>query len=190
MAGRLTLIAQGPTEATRKARFPADEGLEPGAMGAVAPLPFCRNARVRVGPARACVETAAGLGLSGDTDAGLADMDVGRWAGRGLADIAAEALEAWMCDPGFDGHGGESRTALRLRTARWLAGEGEGHLVAVTHAAWIRSLVIGLLGATDAAFWTLDVRPLSVTDLRHDGRRWALRGFGLPLPAAVSQRRE
>ena len=56
---------------------------------------------------------------------------------------------------------------------------GIGIGVAVTHAAVIRAAILAVMGASAACFARIDVTPLSLTDLRSDGRRWTLRATGL-----------
>ena len=186
MATRLTLISQGATLASRRAAFPADEPLEARALdGATMPV-LWHEARVRISPMIAAGQTAQGLGFNGTRDPDLADVDFGRWSGQTIADIAAqnpEALGQWMTDPEFAGHGGESRTALRKRATRFLVGcaDLDGQTVGITHPAVIRAVISEVLEVFDPAFWKLDIGPLTLTDLRHDGRRWALRQMGLPL---------
>jgi broad specificity phosphatase PhoE len=186
MTLRVCLIAQGATASTRNAAFPADDPLlDATAAPAVLPRVLRRwaGAEVRVSPRLAARQTAARFGLTGACVSDLADLDCGRWAGRAIAEVAAaepEALRAWMTDPAFKAHGGESRTELSLRVAGWLQSltERDGGVLAVTHAAVIRSLVLAVLQAPAEAFWRLDIAPLTLTDLRHDGRRWTLRGLG------------
>ena len=185
---RLTLIAHGPTSATRKAAFPADEPLETATQTNLASLAQLRpkSAAALVSPNQAARQTADGLGLAASDAPNLADLDHGRWSGRTLTEIAEaepENLQLWLSDPNFDGHGGESRAVLGDRVARWLEREakGRGPLIAVTHAAVIRAAILVVLGAGHEAFWRLDIAPLTVTELRHDGRRWALRSSGCPM---------
>ena len=189
MATRLTLIGQGATAASRRAAFPSDEALEPGALDGLSAPRLWRDARVRVSPMRAASQTAQGLGLIGTADNVLADADFGEWSGQTISEIATTQpvlLEQWITDPNFSGHGGESRAALRDRAQHFLqtSAATAGQTVAVTHTALIRAVIIEVLEAPDAAYWRLDTAPLTMTDLRHDGRRWALRQMGLPLTCA------
>jgi broad specificity phosphatase PhoE len=188
MATRLTLIAQGATAASRRAAFPANEALEHGALDGVSAPRLRPDARVQVSPMTAAQQTAQALGLIGGVDPALADADFGEWSGQTISEIAAQPalLEQWITDPGFCGHGGESRTALRHRIRHVLhaCADTTGQTVAITHAAVIRAVIVEVLEAPDAAFWKLDIAPLTMADLRHDGRRWTLRQMGLPLTRA------
>ena len=184
MTKRLTLICQGATNATRRGIFPVDEALEAGAALPAAPKPLHgRGWSVLVSPRLAARQTAERLSLVATVDTALDDIDCGDWAGRSIAEIAEaqpREIERWILDPDYAGHGGESRSALAERATAWLArrAEDEPHALAVTHAAFIRSLVLSILDAPVSAFWRIDIAPASVTDIRHDGRRWTIRSLG------------
>lgn len=179
-------MAHASTAATSRAAFAQDEGLEPrGAAAAAAAGGLRRVDRAVCSPAAAAVETAAALGLSATADPGLADWHVGDWRGRTLDEVAVDApaaVAAWLGDPDAAPHGGETLTALVARVAEWLAGSaGEGHTVAVTHAAVVRAAVIATLGAPAAGFWRIDIAPLTATVLRGGPARWTVRAAALPL---------
>ncbi|AJE45195.1 histidine phosphatase family protein [Celeribacter indicus] len=191
MTDRLTVICQGATTANRIAAFAGDDPLEERALSAVAALPPAggRFDAALVSPMRAARQTADALSIRCAEDPDLREVDYGDWTGRTIAEIAAEAPERlahWMADPAFDAHGGESLDAVLDRAGRFLARRrGGGHVVVVTHSAVVRAMVVGVLGAPASAFWKIDVAPLTVTDLRHDGRRWALRSCAVPLAGAA-----
>jgi broad specificity phosphatase PhoE len=180
---RLTLVAHASTVATARALFARDEGLEPrGAAAAAAASAPRRITRAVCSPARAAVETAAALGLAATVDAGVADWHLGEWRGRGLDEIAAAEVAAWLGDAEAAPHGGESLAALLARVAGWLAAvDGDGHTAVVTHAAVVRAAVVVTLGAPPAGFWRIDVAPLTATVLRGGPGRWTVRGTALPL---------
>ena len=187
MPTRLTLICHGATAATRSGAFPADEPLEERALARAAALrPMIRRAdRAWTSPALRARQTAAALGLDAVEESALRDVDSGRWAGRRLEEIQAEEPDgviAWLADPEAAPHGGEALSALLRRAASWLdarAGDG-GHGIAVTHAAVIRAAILHALGAPASSFWRIDIAPLSVVELSHDGRRWVWRASTLP----------
>ncbi len=203
MVGRVVLVCHGSTAATRGTAFPLDEGLEPigrAAAEAIAGRFMTADGErsrtgersgdgersdarsdVRCGPARRCRETADALGLTAVVDDGLADWDLGHWAGRTLTELAEQhpdQVAAWTTDPDFDGHGGETLTQVIARVGRWLdqpvATPRTGRLIAVTHPAVIRSAVVHALQAPAASFWRIDVAPLAVVELRGGAGRWAL----------------
>jgi broad specificity phosphatase PhoE len=62
-------------------------------------------------------------------------------------------------------------------------GTESGHIIAVTHPPLIRGAIVHALQAPPAAFFRIDVAPLSITDLRFNGKAWTLRstGYGLML---------
>jgi broad specificity phosphatase PhoE len=186
MTIRLVLIAHAPTEATRQARFPDDEPLDThgsAAATAVTATILGRTDQAVRGPERRCLQTAEALGLR-ETVAlpVLADLDVAKWRGRSLTDLADE-LPGWLADPAATPHGGEALHQLIERVAGWLDDlpESPARIVAVTHPAVIRAAVLHTLGAPAAAFWRIDVTPLSLTLLSRHAARWQLRETGHPL---------
>lgn len=186
MLARLTMIASGAALGMRKGRFPNDEALEPQALErarAMAASPR-RADRVWTSPALAARQTAQALGLEASVEPLLAEQDFARWAGRSFEEIQAEdadGMAAWFADPDAAPHGGETLSAVSQRGAALverLAGEG-GHTIAVTHPVLIRAAIVHVLGAPLSSVWKIDIEPLSLTDLRNDGRRWVLRASGV-----------
>lgn len=189
MSRRLTLISHAATEATRTAAFPRDEPLEPQGLARAAALAgdIGRVDAAWTSPALRAVQTAEALGLDASVDPALADIDLGHWAGKSLADVEASdpvGLGRWMDDPGSAPHEGESIESLLRRVAGWLdtAAGGGGRIVAVTHAAVIRAAIIHAIHAGPASFWNIDVAPLCRVELRSDGERWVLRSLDNPSP--------
>lgn len=183
------MVAHAATAATVRAAFPLDESLERRGVAAAqeAAGHLGRVARALRSPAAAARETAEALGLATAVDVGLADWDLGEWRGHTLDEIAAadpDAVGAWLTVPDAAPHGGESLTALLGRVAEWLRiADGEGHTVAVTHAAVVRAAVVATLGAPPSGFWRLDIAPLTATVLRGGPSRWTVRGTAVPLGA-------
>jgi broad specificity phosphatase PhoE len=177
---RLLLVRHAPTSATRAAGFPADEPLDARGRAEAASLAGALPARPEAltSPALRCHETAAAAGVTEPLVVveALAECDFGGWAGRTLADVAAGApadMAAWMEDPDACPHGGESLRAFAARVGGWLDGEStrDGTAVAFTHGGVVKAALVHALGAPLAAFWRIDVAPLSVTELHaHDGR--------------------
>lgn len=197
---RLTILCHGATAASRRALFPpAGEPLEAAALAQAAALgpQLARGTdRAFTSPLPRARQTAQALCFDARDDMDLTDLDFGRWTGRAMAEVGAaepDALAAWIADAAAAPHGGETRADLSRRVGAWLRRQeaGRGHVVAVTHAAVIRAAVLHVLDAPPDAFWRIDVTPLSLTDLRFDGRRWALRALGTRLsPAAPDSRRD
>ncbi|THF56709.1 histidine phosphatase family protein [Mesorhizobium composti] len=182
MRARLTLICSGVTPAARHGAFPADEALDdrmPGMTVALKPL-LARADRILTGPELRARQTAEALGLVAAPSETLRDQDFGRWTGKDIAEVGQaepQALAAWLGDPNAVPGDGESFSAVMGRVAGWLDDlrGAAGHTVAVTHAAVIRAAILAVIGAPAACFARIDVTPLSLTDLRGDGRRWTLR---------------
>jgi broad specificity phosphatase PhoE len=184
MSTRLSLIAHGATAATRAAAFPHDEPLGP-ASREKAHLVSPRLGRVDLAwtsPARRAVETAQALDVAAKFEARLADMDVGHWAGRSLAEIEKAdpaGLALWLEDPASTPHGGESIVRLLSRVTSWLdeMRSGDGRVIAITHAAVIRAAAIAILDADPRSFWRIDIEPLSISRFHAHGIRWTVRSL-------------
>jgi broad specificity phosphatase PhoE len=186
MTTRVMLISPAAGEAQREVRFDDDGPLgEEGARrarAAAGALPAASH--TLASPSQRCRRTAAELGLTAPEPA-PAGCAMGRWRGRTLAEVARtepEAVAAWLTDPGFTGHGGESLRQLCDRTGDWLTGlaAGSGRVLAVVEPDVVRVAALCALGAPVEAFWRLDVRPLTVTELSGRSGRWNL-GLGRAL---------
>jgi len=189
-AVRLTLICSGITQGMRKHGFPGDEGLEKRSLELAHALRhhLADAGRSFSSPAVRARQTADVLGLEATVRENLRDQGYGMWAGKTLAEIEQdqpEGLAAWLTDPAYAPEGGEPIVGVAERTAAFLdeMRGASGHVIAVTHAAVVRAAILNVLAAPLAAYWRIDTPPLSVTDLRYDGRRWALRGHGLLPPS-------
>ncbi|WP_324193026.1 histidine phosphatase family protein [Nocardia transvalensis] len=172
---RLDLVSHGMTEAMRKARFPVDEPLTEAGRRAVAACGRLHAARVLTAPERRAVETAALLGLLGEEDDRLRDLDAGAWRGGELMSVPQDELYAWLTDPKFRGHGGEAVIDVIERIREWLddiAVQGMP-TIAVTHPAVIRSALLVTLDAPAKSFWRIDIPPVSITRLHYRGE-WTL----------------
>jgi broad specificity phosphatase PhoE len=185
VTARLDLLAHGPSEATRAARFPDDEALEASAAQALQALrgkvrPY---ARAFTAPARAARETAVALGLHVEVEPALRDCDYGRWRGLASKDVAGsepDAFAAWLGDPVAAPHGGESFAVLIERVGAWLTQSlaRDGATLAVTHASFVRAAIVNALGAGPSAFARIDVAPLSLARLSGREGRWNLVALG------------
>jgi broad specificity phosphatase PhoE len=189
MTMRLTLICHAATAATRTGAFPRDEPLDAKGRASAAAAKRVPADRTFTSPALRARQTAEALDLDAQPDAELRDLDCGRWAGCSLAEIAAaepEAVADWMANPDSAVHGGESIAALTSRAAAWLDGHrsDRGRLVVVTHAAVMRAVILGVLGAPTNAFWRIDIAPLTRIGLTANGARWALRSIEPPAKSA------
>jgi broad specificity phosphatase PhoE len=191
-ATRLTFISHAATRAQHRAVFQAldepvgeSEMVEIAALGWKAP----RAQQVCSGPERRVQETAQALGLSGTVVTGLRDCDYGTWSGRELSEVQSsepEEVLTWLTDATAAPHGGESILAMVDRVGRWLEDQhGRGHIIAVTHPAVIRAAIVCALEAPLQAFWRIDIAPLSLTDLRFNGRVWTLRSSSCGLRGSL-----
>jgi broad specificity phosphatase PhoE len=184
---RLLLVRHAPTSATRRVAFPLDEPLDDRGRAAAAALAGALPHAVSVvtSPALRCRQTAAAAGLAASVDGAVAECDFGDWAGRALDEVD---LGAWMVDADAEPHGGESLRAFAARVAAWLDGQAGlgGAAAVITHAGVVKAAVVHALGAPLAAFWRVDVAPLSVTELHaHDGR-WTVTRMNASPPGALA----
>jgi broad specificity phosphatase PhoE len=144
-----------------------------------------RAQQVCSAPERRVQETVKALGLSPTVVAELRDCDYGTWSGRELSEVQSsepEEVLTWLTDTAASPHGGESILALVDRVGRWLEEQRErGHVIAVTHPAVIRAAIVCALEVPLQSFWRIDIAPLSLTDLRFNGRMWTLRSSGCGL---------
>lgn len=178
-ATRLTLICHARTVAQKLARFPTNEPLEmdwQSAQGSRSGQ-FNKSSRIVSAPEQRARQTASLFGREVQTVEALRDCDFGRWSGVPIDDLQKaepEALQAWLEDPESAPHGGESVAALGHRVAAWLTSleATPGHIVAITHPFVIRAALTSVLQST--AFNQIDVEPLSVIELRFNGR-WRFR---------------
>ncbi|GGW67768.1 histidine phosphatase family protein [Streptomyces xantholiticus] len=183
MTVRLTLVSPATSEALREFRFDDDSPLDPAgtaraeaAAGTLAPA-----AATYTSPSLRCRRTAQALGLTAaEPLAALAACNMGRWRGQTLEAVAGtekEAVALWLSDPTAAPHDGESLQDVRNRVAAWLdtLDSRTGHIIAVAEPDVIRAALIHTLSAPDQAFWRLDVRPLTATELSGRDRRWNLR---------------
>lgn len=183
---RLSLICHASTSAMRRAAFPLDEPIDTAGTAKAAALAGLLPlfAQAWTGTALRTVQTAAALQLDARPANSLDDCCYGRWAGRRLMDLQHEEsaeVSTWLQDPMSSPHGGESLHALQQRVAYWMDGldKHAEHSIAVSHPAVIRSAILHALGASLESFWRIDINPLSITDLRFNGRNWTVRAMGV-----------
>jgi broad specificity phosphatase PhoE len=193
LAARLTLVSHAATEAQRRAAFPLDEVLLPQEIAKIKALGWNspRTQQVLSGPERRAQQTAEALGLSAVIAPGIRDCNYGEWSGHALSEVEAshpEELFAWLTDPGAAPHGGESMLALIDRMERWMEAQRDGgHTLAITHPVVIRAAIVHALQATASTIWRIDIAPLSLTDLRWNGRVWTARSIGCTLERGGDQ---
>ena len=187
MTSRVTFVSPATSSSLRQARFYDGDSIDDvgaaRARSAAGSLPSA--ARVLTSPSVRCRETAAALGLDGAEAPELAGLDVGRWRGRTLDEVGAaepKAVGRWLADPDWAAHGGESVQHVCERVGRWLdiARDTDGRTLVVVEPEVARAAVVHVLGLPTAAFWRLDVPPLTAMELSGRAGRWNLR-LGQPL---------
>ncbi|WP_215449721.1 histidine phosphatase family protein [Streptomyces sp. ATCC 21386] len=196
MTSRVTLVSPTIGPSLRQARFDDDGSIdaEQAARARAAAGSLPRAVHVVVSPSVRCRETAVALGLRGEDAPGLAALDVGRWRGLTLDEVAAaepEAVARWLTDPDAAPHGGESVKDVCTRVGNWLdaAAETDGRTLAMVEPEVVRAAVVHALGMPTGAFWRLDVPPLTATELSGRTGRWNLRlGHPLDTPDAPTDR--
>ncbi|MET9955427.1 histidine phosphatase family protein [Streptomyces sp. NPDC006339] len=178
---RLTLLC-APAAVERDVRFgeaPLDERALRRAGEMAAALP--RASLHYSAPSERCERTARALRWDVVTvEPALRDMDMGRWAGRTLGEVAereSDGLAAWTTDLEAAPHGGESVSEVCERVAVWLDGlpADAGRVLAVAEQSVVRAAVVGALGMPRALFWRIDVPPLAAVQLTGRNGRWNLR---------------
>jgi broad specificity phosphatase PhoE len=179
MTTRVLLVCHAATAATRHTAFPGDEPITD--TGVAGPLP--RSHRAVSGPELRCRQTGGMFGLRPAVEPLLRDCDYGTWRGRTLAELSEDepdAVRNWLTDPKSAPHGGESIVDVVDRVGGWLdelRGDGE-RVVAVTHPAVIKAIIVHAIRATPESFWRIDIAPLSRTALSGTGDRWTLTSLG------------
>ncbi|WP_373281378.1 histidine phosphatase family protein [Nocardia transvalensis] len=140
-------------------------------------LPGADRAAVYCGPETRTRQTAQSLGLSATPDDALRDLDCGHWAGLPMTATDPADLTAWLTDPTYRAHGGESLTDLLARTHTWLTTlENRGDpIIAITHPAVARAAILTTLDAPAKSFWRIDIPPLTTITLHHRPPAWTLR---------------
>ncbi len=97
----------------------------------------------------------AAIGLRPAAAPALREIDLGTWAGKTHADIAAAYPDQWRMlerNEDFPRGGGETFAAFQARVLGWLDGAAERHaggrICVVTHGGWIRAAALHALGLT------------------------------------------
>jgi broad specificity phosphatase PhoE len=184
MASRLTLICHARTPAQKLGRFALDESIELDGTRADQSLAsvFKSSARILSAPETRTRQTARLFSAEAEITTELRDCDFGRWQGLRINELQAhepEALLAWISDVDAAPHGGESVAQVCARVGAWLDTlraplHDQRHVVAITHPFIIRAALLHALQCPARAFNSIDIEPLSVTELRFNGR-WRLR---------------
>ena len=126
-------------------------------------------------PVQRAIETAmpiaAALGLSVQADAGLEEIDFGRWTGAGFADLAGDpGWDDWNAARGLaPTPGGETMLAAQARAIAALGGlrgrYGDAAVVVVSHADIIKAILAHILGMPLDLIHRFDIAPASTSTL-------------------------
>ena len=187
LPARLTLISHAATLAVKRASFPLDEPVIGEELQKIATFGWTapRAQQVCSGPETRVQQTAEALGLDWTVASEIADVNYGIWSGKGIEEVHALdpiGLAAWLTDVEAAPHGGESFRQVIERIGNWMENQTHaGHTLAVTHPAVVRAAILYAMQAPPSSFWRLEIAPLSITDLRYNGRLWTVRSIGSPL---------
>jgi broad specificity phosphatase PhoE len=184
---RITFVSHAATAAVRRASFPSDEPLIEGEIEKIASIKWIapRAQTLCCGPEQRTQQTAKALGLEPSITSDLADVNYGVWQGKGIDDIQTgdpAGLANWLTNVHASPHGGESISRAIQRVHQWMDRQpGAGHIIAVTHPAVIRAAILCAIQAPPESFWRIEIAPLSITDLRLNGKLWTVRSAGCSL---------
>ncbi|TPG53371.1 histidine phosphatase family protein [Roseomonas nepalensis] len=162
LCGRMPGVSLGE-EGRRQARALA-ERLAPEAVDAVYASPIER-ARETAAP------IAARLGLSTETEDGLAEIDFGDWTGRDFADLDGDpAWDRWnAARASARPPGGESMAEAQARALagveRLRARHPDGRVAAVSHCDVIKAVLAAVLGVTLDGIHRFEILPASISAL-------------------------
>ena len=190
MALRVTFVAAAGSSAVLAERFedvrPLDQaGWSEVQRAAHELLPLAAADLRYCSPAPRSRATGEGLGYAPLVQLALRECDMGRWRGLTLGEAMArepQAVDAWLADPRSTAHGGESLLDFIGRVGGWLdtrPAEENCRVVAVAEPSVIRAALLYVLKAPPAAYWNIDVRPLSTVGVAGRAGRWKLRLEGV-----------
>lgn len=176
-SSRLLLVAHAAAPDAAVPRFPGCDDL------AEAPAAAALGRRVQevtCGPEPACATTLSAITdvPAARVDPRWAGPDVGSWAGAPMEQVQADdpgGMQAWLSDPTFDGHGGESLTALADRIGDALAQDRPAGLSLVVASAFtVRTAALVALGLSPGEGLRVAVGPLDGVELSRSARGWSL----------------
>ncbi|NOZ05625.1 MAG: histidine phosphatase family protein [Chloroflexi bacterium] len=113
----------------------------------------------------------------------LREIDIGKWAGLTMEEIAAhyaEELEAWrQGDPHVRRGGGESYLEAQQRIVACIedivADHLNGQIAVVSHGGTIRALLAHVLDFSLNSLWRLQIANTSLNVLERYGDQWSVR---------------
>jgi broad specificity phosphatase PhoE len=108
----------------------------------------------------------------GEVDPRLRAIDLGRWTGLAPTEVVPADLGKWIADPDVRPHGGESITDFVARLSDWLGERKPDDMTAVVAGGTAQGIVAAAIGVR---FWSVEVAPADVVDLRRRAGHWYLR---------------
>jgi broad specificity phosphatase PhoE len=128
--------------------------------------------QVRAQETAARIATAVGIGVQ--TDPALSEVWLGRWQGRGFAELAGDPdVARFLSDPLHVCDAFEPAVAVHTRVTGFVeqlqAQATTGSVVCVSHGDPLRILTATLLGMELGAYRRLAIDPASITIVRMEG---------------------
>jgi broad specificity phosphatase PhoE len=188
---RITLITHPATAQQTAGVFPADESLDPQTLEQLSTIAWhaSRTAQAVTAPELRTRQTTTALGLTPIEAHDLRECDFGLWRGVALETLQTEdpdGLATWLMNPSARPHQGESFMSQMERVGNWIDMQrSTGHVIAITHASVVRAAIAHVLQVPPHhALRTIEIAPLTLTDIRLTGNTWRLRSMGVPLSQA------
>ncbi len=141
---------------------------------------------VLVSPLRRCLQSLEILGLEGENESLLREVDFGYWEGKTFAEIAKEypeSIEQWVNDRDFSFPGGESLPAFRNRIKKMAArlyNENAAAIFLMAHGGVLRALICELLRLPAENYLLFDVAPGYLSEIALHPEGGVLKSFNLP----------
>ncbi len=138
---------------------------------------------VLVSPLRRCLQSLEILGLEGEKEPLLQEVDFGHWEGKSFAEIAKEYpghIKQWANDKDFTFPGGESLPAFRSRikkVAARLYDENAATIFLMAHGGVLRALICELLRLPVENYLLFDVAPGLLTEIALYAEGGVLKSF-------------
>jgi 2,3-bisphosphoglycerate-dependent phosphoglycerate mutase len=135
----------------------------------VSPLPRAQSTAAAI---------AAATGLPVLVEAGLREFGLGDWEGRSFRELREleDLWGRWEADPAFAPPNGESPFSFNLRATQTLKSLADRHpgqtVLAVTHGAFISSVLATWLGAHASEWRAFDPHNCAVSILVREGEGW------------------
>ncbi len=126
---------------------------------------------VLVSPLLRCLQSLEILGLSGEIEPLLKEVDFGRWEGKNFAEVSQqepELVRNWMENKAFSFPGGESLVSFQDRInqiATRLYNEKGQRFLILAHGGVLRLLLCNLLNLSAENYLLFDVAPGKISEI-------------------------